>query len=403
MKLIHLIKKNLSFTILGAGALSLFISNFLLFGLVSSKTYADYSITITYFSILGSFGFLGLDQCLLRLSKITNAGVIVCKNTLSMIKVSGFVFLSGSLVGFYFLIDDKLTFLMIAPTALLVLIFTFYSSWYRLLSQYSYSQLFINAWRILLIISMLIFLFSKSLLLFWGVLFFLNLVAFLMLYFKLKTAVKITLREINSSKTVRVFSFQFLLATGSVMALNHLDKILFNATNKEDFSVYYFLFSFFVLPSSLLQNYVGFKELISFKQNFTWRTFTKTVIVSNILGICLAVLLVLFFYFVVEFVYPTFKINDYFWVIVMFLLTGLVRINYAIISSLNGARGSLSTITKVNIYSTLVIIVSLCVFVFFGLAISIFSMSLLFLINWFLRLIIYYYHTLSYYRLLKWF
>ena len=78
-------KKHLSLAIIIFGAGCFFLSNILLKEVLNEEAYGQYSITITYFSVIFIFGLLGLEQIFLRYSNFIATNTIEtqkshCKN-----------------------------------------------------------------------------------------------------------------------------------------------------------------------------------------------------------------------------------------------------------------------------------------------------------------------------------
>lgn len=64
----HKIRSHASFGVMAIGAISIFVINFVLKHVMGPADYGKYTVLMTYLSALISFGFLGFDQIVVRLS-----------------------------------------------------------------------------------------------------------------------------------------------------------------------------------------------------------------------------------------------------------------------------------------------------------------------------------------------
>ena len=102
-KQLDFINKHFSLLVLVLASGAFFLTNIILKEHLSSENYGLYSIFITYISLLSSFGMLGLEQVIMRNSKILRDKVIISKNLLIPIILS---ILFVSILGSYLFINN---------------------------------------------------------------------------------------------------------------------------------------------------------------------------------------------------------------------------------------------------------------------------------------------------------
>ena len=68
--------QHISLSIIVIGAISFFISNIVMKEVLSAKSYGQYSIFVTYFSLIYLLGILGTEQGFLRFSRKLDKNVI---------------------------------------------------------------------------------------------------------------------------------------------------------------------------------------------------------------------------------------------------------------------------------------------------------------------------------------
>jgi hypothetical protein len=108
--------------------------------------------------------------------------------------------------------------------------------------------------------------------------------------------------------------------------------------------------NFFLAPYSILQNYIGFKQLVVFKKSFTVSYFKRFNRLSIGFG---AVLGLLLFCFAIGLEFSGiigFSFNDHIPIILLLLLTGIIRMYSSSILSAFEAKTSLETLKRSNIY-----------------------------------------------------
>jgi O-antigen/teichoic acid export membrane protein len=130
----------------------------------------------------------------------------------------------------------------------------------------------------------------------------------------------------------------------------------------ELFGNYFYLTTIFYFPFSLLQGYIGFKELVHFKTNASLSLLKNKLfrinLLSLLLGGCLLVIAILLDHFTII---PSINFMESWVLILILLILGILRINYSMLSSVLGAIGSISIIKKANFQSLFFIVLLLVV------------------------------------------
>ena len=147
LKVYKIIKNHKSLFVLGISSIFFFFVNILLKENLNPTEYGLYSILITYFSLLTSFGLLGLDQTIIRTSYLQSNDIIIdSRLTYSIIYVIFFLSLLSTFVvakHYNFMISYSKFFIFSVSIILIKLLYQIS----RLLSKFTLSQLILNFWK----------------------------------------------------------------------------------------------------------------------------------------------------------------------------------------------------------------------------------------------------------------
>jgi len=160
----------------------------------------------------------------------------------------------------------------------------------------------------------------------------------------------------NRSSRIVLFAISFGLNIALITVLGYGERILIaDKINEATFATYFYYLTIFLFPLTLLQEYVGFKELVYFKEKVD-----KSKVYSKIfqlfgLGIItyLAILMVVWID-AGRFLNVNLA-NDYILIAWMSLL-GLVKLIYSLFSAILGARGKTKDINTINIVTAALMI-----------------------------------------------
>lgn len=388
-KQLDFINKHFSLLVLVLASGAFFLTNIILKEHLSSENYGLYSIFITYISLLSSFGMLGLEQVIMRNSKILSDKVIISKNLLIPIILS---ILFVSILGSYLFINNyniSATYIFLSIITLLVILTKLISNLFRLLSMFTFSQIALNLWKLALFLVLLILIFrgeSINIKDINSIIFLLLVVTMFMVFF--------IIRRVKFSHTISIESFfsqafLFLLSLVTISLINYGDRFFIESRfGLDELGSYFFFINLFLFPFTLLQSYVGFKEIISFKL-----LYNHSLLVKKLNQILRYSILFAIFLFVVAFLIDFFgfyKIDllKNLQMIVLFLILGIIKVIYSIFSSAMGAICDNKMLYKTNMYSIISILLLIPVIYYYATTITITIMFLIVL--WIIRCIIWY-------------
>ena len=388
-KQLDFINKHFSLLVLVLASGAFFLTNIILKEHLSSENYGLYSIFITYISLLSSFGMLGLEQVIMRNSKILIDKVIISKNLLIPIILS---ILFVSILGSYLFINNyniSATYIFLSIFTLLVILTKLISNLFRLLSMFIFSQIALNLWKLALFLVLLILIFRGESINIKDI----NSIIFLLLVVTMFMAFFI-IRRVKFSHTISIESFfskafLFLLSLVTISLINYGDRFFIESRfGLDELGSYFFFINLFLFPFTLLQSYVGFKEIISFKL-----LYNHSLLVKKLNQILRYSILFAIFLFVVAFLIDFFgfyKIDllKNLQMIVLFLILGIIKVIYSIFSSAMGAICDNKMLYKTNMYSIISILLLIPVIYYYATTITITIMFLIVL--WIIRCIIWY-------------
>lgn len=393
VRLLNILRQNLSFFVLGLSSFSFFILNIILKDNLSPDDYGLFSIFISYISLLSSFGMFGFEQTLLRTSKIKSK-LEIEKEIILPALLS--IFLS-SIIGTFLMLsnyDINMSFLFFCLLSFIAITTKLLYNLFRLLSRYILSQITLNFWKILLTIIVcstyvihykftIDFIFNTVLLLFAISLFF----AFF-LYKKIDLT--------NTIKTTLLLrkSFLFFIALLTISLLGYGDRFFIESRfGLATLGDYFFYLNVFLFPFSLFQTYIGFKEIVTFKKSYSISILNKKI--SSVFKYSFFFSCVLFFIiYLVEFLgFYNMNMLSNLDIILPLILLGNIKIIYSLLSSAIGAISDDNMLLRVNLKSiiSLLIICPLIYFYSFNLLLTIIFIIIL----WVFRCIIWYYQLIK--------
>lgn len=369
---IKTIQQHFSFFIIICGAGSFFISNIILKEIFTPQQYGNYSIFITYISLISIFGLLGLEQIFIRYSEFLSYNKITTQKF--QIRLIFTVIIISSIIScfffnnLYFYLNLNIILVLFSSMSIISLLY-FYNV-FRLNSDFILSQILNNLWKIILlgITSTFLIFEIKDFILFINIIM-ISIIStnLLAAYFYYKR-IKFIYNEIVSKKIIYSSSVQFLVSITSFSLLLFGDRFLIEYKfGINEFGNYFYLTNFFLAPFSIFQNYIGFKQLIAFKNNFNKELLNKISKKTFFLGTMLSIILFIIPKFICYFRITTFNFNDFNFEIILILILGNIRLYNATINSAFEARTDLKTLEKANfrniIISATIIIIT---FVFFN-------------------------------------
>lgn len=363
------IKTHFSLFVIVFGAGCLFFSNIITKSLFSPKEYGEYSIVITYYSLLYLFGIWGTEQGFLRFSLCKEKGIIETHKTqiILIFCVAFFSAIFGNLLFIYFygniLLNETLFFL--SGLAIISLLFLF--NILRLNQDFVLAQFIANYWKIaLLLISASYFIFKNFS--------FENYINFLLINIIIGFVIAVFLvvlriKFIFSTSSIKLGPtfFHFFLSIATFTLVTFADRFLVeNKFSVEEFGDYFYLSNLFLAPYSIIQNYIGFKQLVYFKNNFTVQNFKQQNKKSIIIGIFIGISLILLVSLISYFGLFNFDFKNYIFVIVLLIVTGVIRLYSSSILSAFEAKVSVETLKKTNIIIVFITLIMLFLAIYFA-------------------------------------
>lgn len=391
-KIINKIFSHLSFLFIVFGSGSFFLANIIFRSILTEKDYGLYSILVTYFSITYVFGLLGLEQIFLRYSRKVNLNIISTqKIQLQSITIVALItsFLSSFLFEAYikdkFILNPILLYISSFCIVALLIVFNIF----RLNSNFVFAQFISNFWRIILM-------FLAFLMLYFKISDFTVLANFLMVSISaififsiiyLSKKIRFIYEDTISKKNFLIVGTHFFLSILIFCALAFGDRIIIERKfGINNFGYYFYLTNFFLAPFTILQNYIGFKQLIYFKNEFSFENFKKNNHKTFLFGCSVGLMLYLLIY-VLNYI-RIIKINfyEYQTLIILLIILGIVRLYFSSINAAFEARTSINSLRKANLRFLLIaVFMTVLMLCFFD------SLNLIvfgFIIIWILRSII---------------
>ncbi len=331
----NIIKKHSSLLVLILGAGCFFISNIFLKTKLSTYEYGIYSLIITYLSLIYIYGLLGFEQVLLRYSHIEKNNILLTQ------KICLYIILTTSiLTSIISTIVFKIFYL---KTGHYLLFFTTFSmiismpifSILRLNKQFTLAQFVANYWKIILFFICIYMLIINQYAMDTIIdLLFLTIIVFtIVLVFYFTKKIRFEFTKNTSTKTIFLTFLFFFISITSFSLITFGDRfIIEEKIDIQTLGSYFFLTNFLLAPFNILQNYVGFKQLVEYKQGINHKSlFTNTIKIS-IIGLALGIGLCLFAFTMQRLNLVNFNFYDYITEITLFIILGIVKLYSSIVS-----------------------------------------------------------------------
>lgn len=393
MKIIAHFQRHTSLIMMVIGTISLLLLNLILRGLLSEVEYGQYSIFITYVSLLGSLGLLGVDQIFLRVVTYEKGIFSIPMSLIKIVLITGlFSSFSSSLIFKSTYLND-ISFIVLSSTSYCCIwIISFYNI-FRIQSKFFVSQFINNLWKALVLIIIAIIYKTSNLeinlpLIVSIFLFSTAITVFISGIIILKNPLKIKNQQIEF-KTLFKLGAGFFLSLVITSFLNLGERFLIEHNiGLAELGNYFFLATFFLFPFSFMQGYIGFKELVYFKSSFSTHILQKKLLNSIIYGAILAIMLLLAAYALAHFNIYDLNIKSNKHIIMTLIFLGIIRLCYSIFSAAIGAVIGENHIITLNLISLFFILFSGALF--FIIDLSLIQILLLFSVSWIFRIFIFY-------------
>ena len=384
----NLLKKHSSLLIIIMGAGCFFISNILFKISLDEQNYGVYSLIITYFSLIYIYGILGFEQVFLRYSFIKKNGTIHTPkvNLIIIILASLFTSILYYIIFKAFYLENYSSLLLYFASYCIIISMPIFSI-LRLKGLFTIAQLLANYWKILLLLISIYFLIFKisSIDLLINVLCCLIIGCSIFLIMNTVKQFKFHYTSSIKKKTILQSFLFFFISITSFSIITFGDRfIIEQKIGLETLGTYFFLSNFLLAPYSILQNYIGFKQLVEYKEKINLKTLVNHVYSSTVLGLLLGLLLFVLVFLVEKMNLLQFEFHNYKKEMILFVILGIIRLYSAVISPAFEVSTNLRMLKLFNL--TLILSTIIIAFVLFLLEkvtmnIVLFALILL----WFIR------------------
>lgn len=387
-------RKHFSFVIIAFGSLCFFLVNFLLKDYLSQDNYGTYSIFITYISLLSSFGMLGFEQTLIRTSKIKQKLEIEKSVILPSVISVFFV----SIVGSYLIINNYeigLDYYYLLTLSTLVILTKLVFNLSRMMSKFIFSQLSLNFWKIgLFLITLYLVFFEIKIKI-------LDLFQYILILFFVSGILIFPLFKqivvVHEKKIIALIkqSLLFFLTLFTISLISFGDRFFIeNRFGLSEMGNYFFYINIFLFPFMLFQNYIGFKEIIVFKKDFSQKMLNDKIVLAQKYSLCFSIVLIISLCLIEYLNIYDLQILLNLDIIIPLIILGNIKVIYSLLSSAVGAVANDKMLIDINIKSIFsIFLIMPCIYYFaFNISITIFFIITL----WLIRSLIWYKQLLKY-------
>ena len=387
-------RKHFSFVIIAFGSLCFFLVNFLLKDYLSQDNYGTYSIFITYISLLSSFGMLGFEQTLIRTSKIKQKLEIEKSVILPSVISVFFV----SIVGSYLIINNYeigLDYYYLLTLSTLVILTKLVFNLSRMMSKFIFSQLSLNFWKIgLFLITLYLVFFEIKIKI-------LDLFQYVLILFFVSGILIFPLFKqivvVHEKKIIALIkqSLLFFLTLFTISLISFGDRFFIeNRFGLSEMGNYFFYINIFLFPFMLFQNYIGFKEIIVFKKDFSQKMLNDKIVLAQKYSLCFSIVLIISLCLIEYLNIYDLQILLNLDIIIPLIILGNIKVIYSLLSSAVGAVANDKMLIDINIKSIFsIFLIMPCIYYFaFNISITIFFIITL----WLIRSLIWYKKLLKY-------
>ena len=385
---LNIISKNLSFFVLAFSSLSFFVLNVVLKDNLSANDYGLFSIFITYVSLLSSFGMFGFEQTLLR-TAVIKSKLEIQKNIFfpSLIAIFLSSFIGVFLMKSYY--DISVNYIMFYLLSIFIIVTKLSFNLYRLLSNFFLAQLVLNFWKIVLTLVILYCVLTKnnfSLEYIFIIIFITFSISIISILGWVK---KIQFINVESFSSLIKKSFLFFIALLTISLMGFGDRFFIEGRfGLEMLGDYFFFLNIFLFPFSLFQSYIGFKEIVSFKKNFSITILNNKI--SKVLksSFVFSIMLFFIFYLIDHFGLYNLEISSNLNIIIPLIILGNIKMVYSLLSSAIGALSNDNMLFKINFQSILSLLL-ICPLIFYY-SNTILQTIVFVIILWLIRCVIWY-------------
>ena len=330
----------------------------------------------------------GFEQTLLRTTLIKNK-LDIQKNILYPSLIAIFI---SSFIGVFLMksnYDISISYILFYLLSIIVIVTKLSFNLYRLLSKFFLAQLVLNFWKIALTFVILYYVLLNNN---FSLEFIFSLV---LVFFAFSTLSlfglinKIQFIKQDSFSSLLKKSFLFFISLLTISLLGFGDRFFIESRfGLEILGNYFFFLNIFLFPFSLFQSYIGFKEIVSFKKNFSINLLNYKII--NVLksSFIFSLMLIFIFYLIDYFGLYNLEISSNLNIIIPLIILGNIKMVYSLLSSAIGALSNDKMLYKINIQSIMSLLL-ICPLMFYY-SNTILLTIVFVIILWLIRCIIWY-------------
>ncbi len=330
-KFFRKIAQHQSLYVIGFGAISFFLANIILKEKLSAVQYGEYSLLITYFSMIYIYGLLGLEQVFVKYSYIKQKAIIEINVFLAYLLFVAIICSTIASSSFFLICygDIPLNSMLLVFTTLCMISLLLIYSIFRINSNFVLAQLIVNGFKIFLFFLILFSLVFDSIN-YNQILFGITIgIIFSFVIGLIYVHRKLDINYVNTinRKTILTVAFYFFISTFTFSVINFADRFIIDSRfGIEKFGDYFYLSNIFLAPFSILQNYIGFKKLVDYKNEFNVKSFNKNNLTNLYIGISLSILLLILYYCIIFIELLNFDFSRYFSCIVLIMILGIIKL-----------------------------------------------------------------------------
>lgn len=397
-KIVQKISSHFSFIIILGSSVLYFLFNLWLKSVFSPAEYGEYGLLNGFLNIAMSFGVIGGDQLLMR-TAVFDKDLTIQKSVLrfNYLLLAIFVF-AGPYIFFIFFSSSVNLFLLSVCSLLSGLTMLTFSI-FRISHLFTAAQIQKNLWRLItFLLSIAVFFAFPTYFDINFILIAVNIGLILSIVLSPFSFRKFNINLISTEKPDYRLWFGFTVAMALMSLMTNADRFLIDKyVGRTEVGNFFFLQNLFLFPLSQVQTYSGFKEITTFKKNFSVSMMKRSLSKNFFIAITLSGVLFSGFWLLV-FLLPKnivdeyfYKSNDYTLLIILLLLNGIIRVVYSVLSAAMGAVGNRKAIRATNI---LTLIFYGIIYILFAtvIGLNLISITLMFFLFWLVRAIFFYFY-----------
>ena len=383
-KILRLLNKHFSFLIILISSISIFIISIGLKEYLNPIDYSKFAMILTFITLSYSYGLLGLDKVMLRLSSVENNTIFMnryIKNIslpIMLLTIPTLTILLTYYTNIGYLYSFCLSFF---PT-----IFVFIYNLYRLKSEFNFSQIILNLWKFFLLLYLLIYslFFDIDILNLKDLIIPIILIFSLLFIYSIYKLSKENFDFYDKSENIKKYLFQYFISLTILSIMGFGDRFLVEYfISLEQVGIFFFYLTITTYPFSLFQTYIGFKKIPEFKKKFNQKIFKNEIIKSIFISIIPFITVIIMIFILNNIPYfNQLKVDNYPLIFILTLL-GVAKLISGILSAAMNIVSLPEDINKINIFTFLSF--SLFIVLFLINNITLVDISIIFLIIWSLR------------------